>query len=73
MILFIVFQHKIVTETEKQLLRDFSSLHDWFVDNKLSQHFGQDKAKSILFGTKHNFWNAKTLNIVLMVQKLGSM
>ena len=55
MILFIVFQHKIVTETEKQILRDFSSLHDWFVDNKLSQHFGQDKAKSILFGTKHNF------------------
>ena len=31
----IVFQHKNVTEIEKQLLRDFLSLCDWFVDNKL--------------------------------------
>ena len=47
----IVFQHK--SKIEKQLIRDFSSLCDWFVDNKLSIHFGQDKTKSILFGTKH--------------------
>ena len=60
----IVFQHKNVTEIEKQLLRDFSSLCDWFIDNKLSVHFGQDKTKSILFGTKHKLWNAKALNIV---------
>ena len=60
----IVFQHKNVTEIEKQLLRDFSSLCDWFVDNKLSVHFGQDKTKSILFGTKHKLRNAKALNIV---------
>ena len=60
----IVFQHKNVTEIEKQLLRDFSSLCDWFVDNKLSVNFGQEKAKSILFGTKHNLRNAKPLNIV---------
>ena len=26
---------------------------DWFVVNKLSIHFGQDKRKPILFGTKH--------------------
>ena len=38
----IVFQHKNVTEIEKQLLRDFSSSCDWFVDNKLRIHFGQD-------------------------------
>ena len=37
---------------------------DWFVDNKLSIHFGQDKTKSILFGTKHKLRNAKSLNIV---------
>ena len=49
----IVFQHKSEIEIEKQLIRAFSSLCDWFVDNKLSIHFGQDKAKSILFGTKH--------------------
>ena len=55
----IVFQHKNVTEIEKQLLRDFSSLHDSLVDNKLSIHFSQDKTKSILFGTKHKLRNAK--------------
>ena len=37
---------------------------DWFVDNKLSIHFGQDKTKSILFGTKHKLQSAKSLNIV---------
>ena len=35
-----------------------------FVDNKLSVHLGQEKTKSILFGTKHKLRNAKTLNIV---------
>ena len=37
---------------------------DWFVDNKLSIHFGQDKTKSILFGAKDKFPNAKSLNIL---------
>ena len=46
----IIIQHKSTIEIEKQLIRDVC---DWFVDNKLSIHFGQDKAKSILFGTKH--------------------
>ena len=36
----IVFQHKSKIEIEKQLIRDFSSVCDWFVDNKLSMHFG---------------------------------
>ena len=60
----IVFQHKNVTEIEKQLLKDFSSLYDGFVDNKLIVHFGQGKTKSILFGIKHKLWNVKTLDIV---------
>ena len=60
----IVSQHKSEIEIEKQLIRDFSSVCDWFVDNKLSIHFGQDKTKSILFGTKHKLRNAKSLNIV---------
>ena len=60
----IVFQHENVTEIEKQLLKDFSSLSDWFVDNKISVHFSQEKTKSILFGTKHKLRNAKALNIV---------
>ena len=46
----IVYKHKNVTEIKKQLLRYFSSLCHWFVDN--------------LFGTKHNFWTAKALNIM---------
>ena len=49
----IVFQHKSKIEIEKQLIRYFSSMCDWFVDSKLSIHFGQDKTKSILFDTKH--------------------
>ena len=28
--------------------KDFDSLCDWFLDNKLSIHFGQDKTKTIL-------------------------
>ena len=28
---------------------DFSSLCQWFIDNKMSIHFGEDKTKSILF------------------------
>ena len=60
----IVFQRKSEIEIEKQLIRDFSSFFDWFVDNKLSIHFGQDKTESILFGTKHKLRSAKSLNIV---------
>ena len=59
-----VFQRKSVIEIEKQLIRDFSSLSDWFVDKNLSIHFGQDQTKSISFGTKHKVGNAKSLNIV---------
>ena len=35
-------------QIEKRLNKDFENLCDWFVDNKLSIHFGEDKAKSIL-------------------------
>ena len=50
----LVFQHKHVTEIEKHLNNDFSNLCEWFLDNKLSIHFGQDKTKFILFGSKRN-------------------
>ena len=60
----LVFQHKNVTEIKKQLLRHFPSLCDWFVDNKLSAHFDQEKTKSTLLCTKHKIRNAKALNIV---------
>ena len=60
----IVFQHKGETEIKKQLIRYFSRVCDCFVDNKLNINLGQDKTKSILFGTKHKLRNAKSLNIV---------
>ena len=34
------------------LNQDFNSLCDWFLDNKLSIHFGEDKTKTILFSPK---------------------
>ena len=60
----LVFQHKSIIKIGKQLIRGFSSLCDWFGDNKLSIYFGQDKAKSILFDTKRKLQNAKSLIIV---------
>ena len=60
----IVFQHKSAIEIERRLIRDFWSLCDWFVDNKLSINFGQDKTKSILLGIKHKLRNVKSLNTV---------
>ena len=38
-------------------------LCDWFADNKLSIHFGEDKIKPILFGSKHKIKKSKPLNI----------
>ena len=43
----LIFQHKHVTKIEKHLNKDFSNLSEWFLDNKLSIHFREDKTKSI--------------------------
>ena len=59
----LIFQHCDIKEIETQLNRDFSSICDWFVDNKLSIHFGEDKTKSILFCSKHKIKKASPLNI----------
>ena len=48
----LVCQHKDINEIKKQLNVDFSNIFDWFVDNKLSIHFGEDQTKSILFASK---------------------
>ena len=60
----ILFQHKSVIEIEKQLIRVFFSLCDWFVDNKLSVHFWQDRTKSVLFGSEY-IWFIKLQNFSL--------
>ena len=44
----LMFQHKAVEEIEKVLNNDVENISDWFVDNKLSINFGEDKTKSIL-------------------------
>ena len=59
----LLFQHKDVSQIEKVLSSNFSSLCDWFVDNKLSIHFGDDKTKAILFSPKSKVKNADPLNI----------
>ena len=59
----LIFQHKDITEIESALNKNFSMLCDWFVDNKLSIHFGEDKTKSVLFGSKHKIKKSKPLNI----------
>ena len=48
----LVYTGKDIKTIEDNLNKNFNSLCDWFVDNKLSIHFGEDKTKSILFGTK---------------------
>ena len=45
----LVFSDKSVNGIEGQLDKNFNSLRDWFVDNKLSIHFGEDKTKAIPF------------------------
>ena len=65
----LIFQHKDITEIETALSKNFSMLCDWFVDNKLSIHFGEDKTKSILFGSKHKIKKSKPLNIQIMTLK----
>ena len=59
----LLFQHEDVKEIERVLTSNFSSLCDWFVDNKLSIHFGDDKTKAILFSSKSKAKNADPLNI----------
>ena len=51
---YLVYQNKDVKEIDRNLNKNFSNVCNWFVDNQLSIHFGEDKTKCILFGTKHN-------------------
>ena len=61
----LVFQHRNIKTIEKHLNRDFSTLVDWFVDNRLSVHFGEDKTKSILFSPKHR---SKSIGQIYLLQ-----
>ena len=59
----IVCQDKDINEIGKQLNKNFENICDWFVDNKLSIHFGDGKTKSILFATKFKIKKVRKLNI----------
>ena len=48
----LIFQNNDIKEIEIQLNKSFSLIYDWFVDNKLIIHFGEDKTKLILFISK---------------------
>ena len=59
----LIYTGKDINTIEEQLNTDFSSLCDWFVDNKLSVHFGEEKTKSILFGTKRQLKNQRDFDL----------
>ena len=59
----LVFRDNNINEIEKQLNENLNSLSDWFVDNKLSIHFGEDKTTFILFGSKNKRSGSKKLDI----------
>ena len=42
----LIYTGKDIKTIKEQLNTDFSSLCDWFIDNKLSVHFGDEKTKS---------------------------
>ena len=41
----LMYQHKDIAIIKKILNEDFQNISDWFVDNKLSIHFRDDKTK----------------------------
>ena len=59
----LIFTGPDIKTIESNLNRNFESLCDWFVENKLSIHFGEDKTKSILFGSKMKLRNVEPLDI----------
>ena len=69
----LVCQHKDISKIENQLNEDFCSICDWFVDNKLSMHFSENKTKLILFASKFKRKNIKKLHIKYGDYKLNNI
>ena len=59
----LAYTNKDVKYIEQKLNKDFNSIVEWLVDNKLSIHLGQDKTKSILFGNKRVMKHQQKLEI----------
>lgn len=45
----IFYQYEDVHKIQHVLNEKFSWLYQWFIDNKLLMHSGEDKTKSVLF------------------------
>ena len=60
---YLVFHGKDVIEIEKQLKGNFTKICQWFVDNRISIHFGKDKTTSIIFASKRKIQKVPKLNI----------
>ena len=69
----LLFTHKNVDVINDQLNRDFNSLCEWFVDNKLSIHFGEDKTKSILFTSKNKIKKCANCLFTVEISKLNNI
>ena len=52
-------------------MKILQNIYDWFVDNKLSIYFGEDKTKSILFASKPKIKNLQKLEIIYDNIRLG--
>ena len=50
----LMYTGKSIKMIEEQLNTDLSSLCDWFIDNKLSVHFGEEKQSQFYLETNGN-------------------
>ena len=57
----LVFTGPDAKTTEANLNRYFNYLCDWFVENKLSIHFGEEKTKSIIFGSRRKLTKSRCI------------
>ena len=66
----LMYEHRDASEIAKQVNKDFENVCNWFVDNKLSIQFGEDKIKFILFASKRRTKSAKKLHVKYKNKKI---
>ena len=66
----LIFQHKDIKEIEIQHNKNFSLICDWFVDNKLSLNFREDKTESILFSSESKVTKVKRQKKIKQYSKI---
>ena len=57
---YLLYQHKDLEQIKEELTKNSSNIYDWFVNNKLNIHFGEDRTNSITFlyqKQKKENWN----------------